>query len=117
MKITETIRNASSEHIVYFLLTAYAQSLQTSVTIPKDIAALPLCGLEDVWSRFDKLVAEFQKVARLSDRPSFVLVAEALNVFDTALNRLSELFGDGVDRHEIEDRSLDPPMLPEMQAA
>ena len=89
MMIIEAIESAASEHAVYFLASAYVESLHhfhRSLGIPHSIIVLPLHGVADLR----------QRLAALSDddnlpMPGLASVLEARTVFGAALARLSAL--------------------------
>jgi len=90
----DVIRGAETEHEIYFLLTAYIQSVRYSDRLrlaPDLLARLPLHGMSDVQSRFGALVPELDKASRRLDGKGCVLIREALNIFGTALDRLTAL--------------------------
>jgi hypothetical protein len=54
MKLADAIDSAASEHAVYFLVTAYVESLHhfhRSLGVPERAIALPIGGLEDLTQR------------------------------------------------------------------
>ena len=54
MMIVDAISSASSEHAVFFLVTAYIESLQQyqqSLGIPDSVVSLPLSGVHDLEAR------------------------------------------------------------------
>jgi hypothetical protein len=60
MMLHDAIRNANSQYTVYFLLTAYLDTLQFGRKLPEHLTVLPIVDLRDLESRFEKLVAEFE---------------------------------------------------------
>jgi len=90
----DVIRGAETEHEIYFLLTSYIQAVRHSDRLrlaPELLARLPLHGMSDVQLRFEALVPELDKASRRLDGKGCVLIREALNVFGTALDRLTAL--------------------------
>jgi hypothetical protein len=86
MMLADAIESAVSEHAVYFLVTAYMESLhhfQASLRIPKAVIALPLGGVDDL--------AERAQALRESGNAPAGVAGEALAVLDCALARLSAL--------------------------
>jgi hypothetical protein len=86
MMLVDAIESAVSEHAVYFLVTAYMESLhhfQSSLRIPKAVIALPLGGMEDLAGRAQAL--------REIDNASAGVAGEALAILDCALARLQAL--------------------------
>ena len=96
--LTDAIRDANSEHAVYFLLTSYVESLQFSKILPDRLVELPLEGLRDLRLRLDRLVAHFETTIRLMDNAACDLIGEAIQVFDAALRRLNRLHG---EQHKV----------------
>jgi hypothetical protein len=88
MMLADAIESAVSEHAVYFLLTAYVESLQhfhTSLRIPQCIIALPLGGLDD-------LVERVRMLRDISDAGKDAAPdGEALAILECALARLRTL--------------------------
>jgi hypothetical protein len=89
MMLADAIESAVSEHAVYFLLTAYVESLQhfhTSLHIPQCVIALPLGGLDD-------LVERVQTLREMSAAPDRDIAPddEALAILECALKRLRKL--------------------------
>jgi hypothetical protein len=91
MMINDAIRNASSEHTVYFLLTAYIDSLQFSARLPEYVTALPVSGLQDLDWRFEKLFAELEMEIGRPESPQLQALQEAVNIFEAAVTRLRRL--------------------------
>jgi hypothetical protein len=98
MMITNIIREANTEPEVYFLLTAYIESIQFGDKLnclSEHLTSLPLTGLDDVRQRSVKLVTELDVASKRLDDKVCVVIKEALEVFGTALSRL-ELLGQGL---------------------
>jgi hypothetical protein len=58
MTIVDAINSAASEHAVYFLVTAYIESLQhfhRGLGIPEAVVRLPLSGMDDLEERLTSL--------------------------------------------------------------
>ena len=90
----DVIRGAETDHEIYFLLTAYVQAVRHGDRLrlaPDLLARLPLHGMSDVQSRFEALVPELDKASRRLDSKGCLLIREALNIFGTALDRLTAL--------------------------
>ena len=86
--LNEVIREATNEHEVYFLLTAYVEAVRHGdllSTLPGQVRELPLNGLDDVRTRVDGLRAELGSTRNSRAR---VIVAESTEIFSEALNRL-----------------------------
>jgi hypothetical protein len=121
MTLIEALRRADTDHIVYFLLTAYAESLSwydpPGSCFPARVTRLPVASVDDVSERVNAL-----KNARESQvpRPSRarVILEEAIDVFDTASQRLKLLasrasgLARGVRTREPRAPSIAPPPRP-----
>ena len=86
--LNEVIREATNEHEVYFLLTAYVEAVRHGdmlSSLPGQVRELPLHGLDDVRTRVDGLRAELGSTRNTRTR---VIVAESTEIFSEALNRL-----------------------------
>ena len=92
--IADVIRNASTEHEIYFLLTTYVEAVRSCDQVhgmPEHITRLPLAGIDDVRSRFRKLVSELDTASKRLDHKACETIRDALHVFAAALHRLSSL--------------------------
>lgn len=107
MMIHDAIRKANSEHTVYFLLTAYLDTLQFSRQLPEHLTVLPIADLPDLESRFEKLVAEFETELRMPDSHKFFVLLEAVGIFDLAAVRVCQLLNERTDPRVAAMRSLD----------
>ena len=86
--LNDVIREATNEHEVYFLLTAYVEAVRHGdllSSLPGQVRELPLRGLDDVRTRVDGLRAELGSTRNTRTR---VIVAESTEIFSEALNRL-----------------------------
>ena len=92
--ITDVIRDAETEHEVYFLLTAYVEAVgfgdQLNL-LPEPIKTLPLTGKHQVRERFEQLVIELDKASQRLNDNACVVIKEALHIFSSALSRLESL--------------------------
>ena len=94
MMITDVIREAETEHVVYFLLTAYVEAVRfgdQQNLLPEPVKALPLTGRHQVRERFEQLVIELDKASQRLNDNACVVIKEALHIFISALNRLEAL--------------------------
>jgi hypothetical protein len=92
MKLADAIDSATSEHAVYFLVTAYVESLHhfhRSLGVPERTIALPVSGVEDLTERLH-LVRENVDPAR----ESTLGAAEMAAILQCALGRLHALSDD-----------------------
>ena len=86
--LNEVIREATNEHEVFFLLTAYVEAVRHGdllSSLPGQVRELPLNGVDDVRTRVDGLRAELGSTRNSRTR---VIVAESTEIFSEALNRL-----------------------------
>ena len=91
--IYDVIREATSEHEVYFLLTAYVEAVRHGDMLnclPGPVRELPFRGLDDVRTRVDGLRGELGQSLPRNSR-SRVIVRESTEIFSEALNRLQSL--------------------------
>lgn len=88
MMIVDAIHSASSGHAVYFLVTAYIESLhhyRTSHGIPEEVITLPVTGVDDLQARLDAL----RHNSNVSP-DAVVPTSEVSRVLATAVERLAE---------------------------
>jgi hypothetical protein len=93
MTINDVIREAKSEHEVYFLLTAYVEAVRyvdRMSLLPASVRDLPLNGVDDVKARFDGLRAELGQSSN-GDIRSLAIVKESADILGDALARLQWL--------------------------
>jgi hypothetical protein len=92
LKITDAITTADTEHVVYFLLTAYVETLHyydpLRSSLPEHVKRLPMAGISDVAERLRALRTSIEQYAQSQAR---LLIEEALEVFSAALQRLKAL--------------------------
>ena len=89
MMIVEAIESAPTEHAVYFLLTAYIESLrhfERGCGVPQRAIALPVSGFSDIAERLEILRSSTNVAGERT-----VAAAEAADVLGSALKRLSAL--------------------------
>jgi hypothetical protein len=94
MMITNFIREANTEHEIYFMLTAFIEAMRFSDKLnllSEHLTSLPVTGMDDVRGRSAKLIAELDGASQRLDDRACMVVKQALVVFGTALTRL-ELF-------------------------
>ena len=97
MTINDVIREAKSEHEVYFLLTAYVEAVRyvdRMSLLPASVRDLPLNGMDDVKARFDGLRAELGQPNGGTDTRSLAIVKESADILGDALARLQWLEGE-----------------------
>jgi hypothetical protein len=92
LKITEAIETADTEHIVYFLLTAYVETLDyydpLRSSLPEEVKRLPMSGISDI---SDRLRAARDAIEQYAKSHAKLLIEEVIEVFGAALRRLSAL--------------------------
>ena len=105
MVITDVIAEAGSEHEIYFLLTAYLESVRYGDKfglLPERITRLPLSGLADVKQRLDALRSEHDQPQIEPNARTRVFISEALDVVGTARDRLAFLAPGGSASRPVE---------------
>ena len=87
MTIVDAINSAGSEHAVYFLVTAYIESLQhfhRGLGIPEAVVRLPLAGFGDLEERLTSLKSNINVPLE-----AVVPASEVTAVLASAVQRLS----------------------------
>ena len=89
--ITDAIKLAPSEHVVYFLLTAYVETLGyiDLYGIPEDVKRLPISGKPDVSERLDIMRDVLHRPQ--STMTVKAVIEEAVDVFGAASEQLERL--------------------------
>jgi hypothetical protein len=114
MDITDVIRDADSEYVVFFLLTSYIEALQFGNRLPARLTSLPVTGIRDLGRRYQDLVVELDAASRKLDNKARVLITEALQIFDTALHRLALLHATtGKATPVMDGTTASPPSAPD----
>ena len=89
MMIVDALSSASTQHAVYFLVTAYIESLrhfEASVAVPKAVLHLPLSGRDDLAARLAALQNNINVPLE-----GVVPVSEVATVLASAVQRLTAL--------------------------
>src|SRR4051812_27600074 len=92
MMIVDAIRSASSQHAVYFLVTAYVESLrqyECSSRVPPEALDLPIGDRAELERRLDML-----RIDTTVALESIVAVSELVAVLTSAVERLDALCTD-----------------------
>jgi hypothetical protein len=90
LMITDAIKQAPSEHVVYFLLTAYVETLgYVDLGIPEDVKRLPISGRPDVHERLGIMRDVLERPRGMQTRKA--VVEEAVDVFGAASEQLAKL--------------------------
>ena len=98
MPITDAIQELHTEHEIFFLLTAYVETLRFCDKLgllPWQMRDLPLAGLDDVEARIEGLRLQLREMVSNADRRASLIIEETIQVFDTALRRLAFLQAGG----------------------
>ncbi len=101
MMINDVIRDAATEHEIYFLLTAYVEAVRYCDKLnhlPEAMGNLPLAGMDDVRLRIEKLKTGLGKPHPELAGEDHAMIKEAMDIFETALNRLRSLDGEKRDQ-------------------
>ena len=89
MMIVDALSSASTQHAVYFLVTAYIESqrhFEASVAVPKAVLHLPLSGRDDLAARLAALQNNINVPLE-----GVVPVSEVATVLASAVQRLTAL--------------------------
>ena len=82
LKITEAIKTADTEHVVYFLLTAYVETLDyydpLRSSLPEHVKRLPMMGISDISDRLRAVRGAIEQYAKSQAR---LLIEEVVEVF------------------------------------
>lgn len=108
--VADIIRNANTEHEIYFLLTSYVESVTSCDKLhcmSERITRLPLNGVADVRERFEQLMIELDAASKRLDDNSCTVIREAVHILGCALNRLSMLDEQHYRPHSIAEAALD----------
>ena len=116
MMLHEAIRNARTEHTVYFLLTAYLETLQFSRKLPERLTVLPIADMQDMQARFEQLVAEYETELRMPNSHQFFVLLEAVGVFDLAALRVCQLKSDATESAPAINRMANQGWVGELNA-
>jgi hypothetical protein len=98
MTITDAIRESTSEHEIYFLLTCYVEAVRYCdklSTFPEPMRELPFLGMDDLKDRVEALTPRLDAEAEVSENRDLVIVREAIEIFSTAWGRLLALEEEG----------------------
>jgi hypothetical protein len=97
MLIKDAIREANTEHEIFFLLTAYVEALgycDKLNLLPWQMRDLPVAGADDVKARVYGLHLRLHGLTPDSDTAIRSAIHEALEILNTALRRLASLQAD-----------------------
>ena len=88
------IREAKNEQEVFFLLTSYVESVRYGDQLnlgPETVTRIPLGDNDRVREQGQQLAAELNKASATQNENACLVIAEALPVFNAALDRLEAL--------------------------
>lgn len=91
------ILDATNKYEIYFLLTAYLESVRYGDKLgmlPKELTRLPCSGIDDIWQRLDALRAELQSPHAASHEPREAILREAAATLGASVRRLRQLDGE-----------------------
>jgi hypothetical protein len=93
MMISDVILEANNEHEIFFLLTAYVESLRycDKLGTPQGLTRLPLPGAGDVQSKFIGIRAVLNDEVEDCGTRTYAILREAVDVFGAAVDRLDRL--------------------------
>jgi hypothetical protein len=121
--ITDVIREAKSEHEIYFLLTAYLEAIHFSDKLqpqPELADVLPIASIEKVRNRFEHFIYELDRASKELNHEACLVLKEGMLIFNTALNRLEALASrQHLPEHRRRERQVPPgplrkPYIPEL---
>ena len=103
MTLTDALDQAQTDHVIYFLLTAYVESLgwydASRSAFPAQVTRIPVAGMRDVLRRLQSLLNV--RASRLQAQPEVrPMWEEAVAVFGAALRRLKALARSAQGTHE-----------------
>ena len=91
MLISDVVRDANTEHEIYFLITAYVESVRFADKLgllPEPMTKLPLAGGRDLQERFTLLMSELDTASKELNDKTCAAIKEALQVFGAGIARL-----------------------------
>lgn len=100
--LTDAIREASTGHEIYFLLTSYVEAVRYCDKLcyfPAPMRDLPFTGKDDLKARVEDLELRFGEPSETPDSGDLMIVWEALDIFGAALDRPDLL--DGEERQPL----------------
>jgi len=100
LPFSDAIQEVTSEHEIFFLLTAYVEALSYCDKLrllPWQMRDLPLAGSDDVKARIYGL--KVRGMASNADHGARLIIEETIDVFRTALRRLASLRADDAQLH------------------
>ena len=93
----DLILDATSKYEIYFLVTAYLESVRYGDKhgmLPNKLTCLPCSGMDDIWERLEALGAELDNSPQVeSQQTRRAILQEAAAVLGASVRRLRELDG------------------------
>jgi len=111
MMISDVILEANTEYEIFFLLTAYVESVRYCdklSILPEDFTRLPVTGIGDVRTRLEGFGLELEKLLGSGNSKAHVILREAADIFGAALDRLQWLDQKAYVSFRAEDFSTSP---------
>ena len=94
MQLTDALKLAQTEHVVYFLLAAYVETLDfydpARSSVPAHVKRLPMAGRADVVERL-RALRDALRAHRQAGGKQRAVIQEAVDVFSAACQRLRTL--------------------------
>jgi hypothetical protein len=94
LNVNDAIKHADTEYVVFFLLTAYVETLvyydPPRSWLPNEVKRLPIAGQNDVAERRSAL-RRATHARRGEPSRGLLVLQEAIEVFNAAAGRLEEL--------------------------
>jgi hypothetical protein len=91
MLISDIVRDANTEHEIYFLITAYVESVRfvdKLGLLPEQMTKLPLTDVRDLQERFTRLMIELDTASKGLNDKTCTAIKETLQVFGAGIARL-----------------------------
>jgi len=102
LPFSDAIQEVTSEHEIFFLLTAYVEALSYCDKLrllPWQMRNLPLAGADDVKARIYGLQLRISGMVADADHGARLIIEEMIDVFRTGLRRLASLQADDAQLH------------------
>ena len=94
----DLILDATSKYEIYFLVTAYLESVRYGDKLgmlPKELTCPPCSGIDDIWERLEALNGELNSSPQVqSQEPRRAILREAVALLGMSVRRLRQLEGE-----------------------